>query len=159
MKDDEVELFESGAIVLHVAEQSDALMPADPAERARTRTWVLAALNTIEPQVQNLAAIDLFNADASWAKERRPAQVEMVRKRLGELAGWLGEKDYLEDRFTAGDLMMATVLRNLRQTDILEEFPSLKAYTARCEARPAFRKALADQMATFEAHAPAPVPA
>ncbi len=154
-----LELFESGAIVLHIAEQSEALLPSDPAGRARTRTWVLAALNSIEPQIQNLATIDLFYPGAEWTKERRPQVEEMVRKRLGELAAWLDGRDYLEGRFTAGDLMMTTVLRNLRHTGLVAEQPALAAYMQRCEARPAFRKALADQAAVFAANAPQLEPA
>ena len=158
-RDGEVEIFESGAIVLHIAERSEALMPSDPAGRARTRTWVLAALNSIEPHIQNLAAIDLFHAKEDWTKERRPQVVEMVRKRLAELAAWLDDRDYLEDRFTAGDLMMTTVLRNLRHTDLVAEQPALEAYVKRCEARPAFGRGLEAQMAPFKENAPEPVPA
>ena len=149
-------MFESGAIVLHVAEQSPVLMPAEPKARARAVAWVLSALNTLEPPIQNLAEIDLFNADADWAKARRPAVEAQVRTRLDELSTRLGDPGILaDDRFTAGDLMMSTVLRNLRQTDILAEFPSLDAYHRRCEARPAFQKALAAQMGDFGAKAPA----
>jgi len=147
----ELTLFESGSIVLHIAEQSEALMPTDPAGRARTRTWVFAALNSIEPSVDNLG--DTEGKDA-WAVARRPAAMERVQRRLGDLETWLGEKDYLEGRFTAGDLMMTTVLRNLRQTDIIANRPRLAAYVARCQARPAFGKALADHMRPFEVNAP-----
>ncbi len=154
-----LELFESGAIVLHIAEQSEALMPSDPAGRARTRTWVLAALNSIEPPIQNLATIDLFYPGAEWTKERRPQVEEMVRKRLGELAAWLDGRDYLEGRFTAGDLMMTTVLRNLRHTGLVAEQPALAAYMQRCEGRSAFQKALDDQAAVFAANAPTLEPA
>ena len=124
-------------------------MPTDPRARLRTRTWIFAALNSIEPAIQNLAEIDLFNAGADWAIQRRPAVVERVIGRLSNLATWLGERDYLEGRFTAGDLMMTTVLRILRHTDLVAEIPALEAYRLRCEARPAFQKALADQMAPF----------
>jgi len=156
---DGIKLFESGAIVLHIAEQSEALMPADPQGRARTRTWVLAALNTIEPHIQALAATDLFHKGEAWTVERRPQVVEMIRKRLGELSAALGDSDYLDGRFTAGDLMMTTVLRNLRDTDLVEEHPNLAALKARCEARPAFRRALEAQMAAFRENAPAMAPA
>ncbi len=158
-QEDGIELFESGAIVLHVAEKSEALMPADPAGRARTRTWVLAALNTIEPHIQQLVACDIFHVGEEWTVARRPQVVEMIRKRLGELATALGDKDYLEGRFTAGDLMMASVLRILRHTDLVAERPNLQAYVQRCEARPAFRRAIAAQMAAFEANAPEMAPA
>jgi glutathione S-transferase len=148
-EEDGLVLFESGAIVLHVAERSEALMPAEPGRRARVTAWMFAALNTIEPRIQNLAEIDLFYADEQWAKLRRPAAVEAVRARLETLAGSLRGRDYLEHRFTAADLLMTTVLRILRQTDLVAEVPVLESYRLRCEARPAFQKALADQMAAF----------
>jgi glutathione S-transferase len=154
-EEDGLVLFESGAIVLHIAERSRALLPSEPMERARARTWALAALNSIEPPIQNLAEIDLFSADQEWAKARRPAVVARIRMRLGELATALGERDYLESRFSAGDLLMTTVLRILRHTKVLEEYPALDAYRARCETRPAFGRALAAQMAPFQANAPA----
>ena len=145
-------LFESGAIVLHIAGQSEALMPHDAAGRSRTMSWVFAALNSIEPAVDALG--DTYNDEgADWAKARRPAALAKVHMRLDQLEAWLGDKDYLEGRFTAGDLMMTTVLRNLRQTDIVAERPRLAAYVARCQARPAFAKALADHMRPFEANA------
>ena len=148
-EEDGLVLFESGAIVLHVAQRSDALMPSDPGRRARVTTWMFAALNTIEPRIQNLAELDLFHAEEEWAKLRRPAAVEAATARLADLAGWLGGRSYLEDRFTAADLLMTTVLRILRHTDLVAQMPVLEAYVRRCEARPAFRKALADQMAAF----------
>jgi glutathione S-transferase len=155
LEDDGLVLFESGAIVLHIAEQSPALLPTDPKLRARARTWAFAALSSIEPHVQNLAEIDLFNADQDWAKARRPAVITRLTTRLGDLAAALGEREYLEGRFTAGDLLMTTVLRILRHTDLLpSQFPVLDAYRARCEARPAFGRALAAQMAPFAAHEP-----
>ena len=151
-EEDGLVLFESGAIVLHIGARSEALLPADAAARARAVTWLFAALNTIEVVIQPLAAIDLFYADQEWAKQRRPGAEQAVKKRLAELAARLGERDYLEGRFTAGDLMMATVLRILRHTDLVAAEPRLKAYLARCEARPAFQRALRDQMAAFAEH-------
>lgn len=143
-------LFESGAIVLHVAERSRALLPCEAEPRARAIQWLFAALNSIEPHVQNLAAIDLFHAREEWARLRRPGAEEMVERRLAALAAALGGKDWLsDDRFTVGDLMMATVLRILRHTDLVAQ-ASLADYLARCEARPAFERALAAQMAPFE---------
>jgi glutathione S-transferase len=159
LEDGDLKLFESGAIVMHIAERSDALLPSDVDARARAKTWMFAALNSIEPHIQSLAEIDLFHADKEWTRERRPMVVEMVRKRLGELSAWLKGRDYLEDRFTAGDLLMTTVLRILRHTDLLAEQPALAAYRARCEARPAFAKALAAQMEPFARNAPANAPA
>lgn len=144
-----IKFFESGAIVLHIAEQSDVLMPPDAAGRARVRTWLFAALNSIEPSVQELTGIDLFHGDEAWTGQRRPQVESIVRKRLGALAAWLGEREYLETRYTAADLLMVTVLRNLRHTDLLAQFPTLKAHSERCEARPAFQKALRGQMADF----------
>jgi glutathione S-transferase len=150
---DGFKLFESGAIVMYIAEGSETLMPAEANGRARTRAWMFAALNSVEPQIQNLAGIDLFHAGEAWAVARRPMVVEMVQMRLAALEDWLGGRDYLEDRFTAGDLLMTTVLRMLRHTNIVTERPALKAYQERCEARPAFRKALADHLRPFEAGA------
>jgi glutathione S-transferase len=149
-----LELFESGAIVLHIAERSQALMPTDPGARARAITWMFAALNSLEPHLQSLAAIDLFYTNEEWAKLRRPGAVEMAKTRLASVASWLGKRDYLEDRFTVGDLLMTTVLRIPRHTDLVAQFPVLEAYRLRCEARPAFQKALADQMAPFAKNAP-----
>nr|WP_275936235.1 glutathione S-transferase family protein [Sorangium cellulosum] len=142
-------LFESGAIVLHIAERSDALLPSDPGARARVRSWMFAALNTVEPPIQNLAEIDLFYPDEEWAKLRRPSAVEAVNRPLLKLSEQLEGREYLEGRFTAADLLMTTVLRILRHTDLIATMPVLDAYQKRCEARPAFRKALADQMAPF----------
>jgi glutathione S-transferase len=150
LEDDGIVLFESGAIVLHIGERSEALLPRDEAGRARAMTWVFAALNTIEVAIEPLADIDLFWPNETWAKTRRPEAEKHVRKRLTELAGALGDRDYLEGRFTAGDLMMTTVLRILRHTDLVSREPTLSSYVARCEARPAFQRALAAQMAAFE---------
>ena len=122
-QEDDLVLFESGAIVLHIGARSEALLPADPAGRARAVTWLLAALNTIEMAVQPLAEIDAFHADQEWAMARRPLAEQKAKLRLRELAARLGDRDYLEDRFTAGDLMMTTVLRNLRQTNLVASDP------------------------------------
>jgi glutathione S-transferase len=128
-------------------------MPADANGRARTTAWAFAAVNSVEPAIQNLAILDLFLAKEPWAPARRPALQEMAEKRLAALETWLGGRDYLEGRFTAGDLLMTTVLRILRHTDLVSKRPALKAYQERCEARPAFQKALADHMRPFAAHA------
>lgn len=142
-------LFESGAIVLHIAERSEALLPAEPGARARAVQWLIAALNSIEPHIQNLAAIDLFYKDEDWAKQRRPGAEQMVQARLAMLAKALGGQQWLADgRFTCGDLMMVTVLRILRHTDLVAQ-AGLADYVARGEARPAFRRALAAQLAPF----------
>jgi glutathione S-transferase len=130
-------------------------MPRDPVGRARTTCWVVAALNSIEPMISELINIDIFNANADWARARRPEARRKVHERLGRLSAWLGERDYLEDRFTAGDLMMTTVLRMLRHTDLVAAYPNLARYQARCEARPAFQRALEAQLAAFRNHEPA----
>ena len=149
-RDGELAMFESGAIVLHIAAGAPALMPPDQDGRARATAWLFAALNSIEPPIQNLAELDLFNADQEWARLRRPGLVAFVEQRLRELAASLGDSDYLEaGGFTAGDLMMVTVLRNLRHTELMAQFPTLAAYQARCEARPAFQNALAAQLGDF----------
>lgn len=154
-EEDGLVLFESGAIVLHIAERSEVLMPSEPKARARTKTWMFAALNSIEPHLQTFTALNVFFANEEWAKLRRPSALEAAQARLTALAGWLEGRDYLEDRFTAGDLLMTTVLRILRHTDLLAKMPVLEAYLQRCEARPAFQKALSAQMAAFARNAPA----
>ncbi len=153
-RDDEVEMFESGAIVLHLAAKSEALAPRDAAGQARVTTWVLAALNSIEPHVQNLVHLDAFYAGQAWTVERRPQAEALVNGRLKALAAWLGDKTWLEDRFTAGDLMMVTVLRELVDSGLLARFPTLDAYRARGEARPAFGLAMEAQLQPFRENAP-----
>jgi glutathione S-transferase len=148
-------LFESGAIVLHIAERSEALMPSDPSVRARVKTWMFAALNTVEPPIQDLITMDFFHTTEEWAKLRRPSLQEMINKRLLELSAKLNGHGYLEGGFTAADLMMTQVLRLLRHTSLVTQIPTLDAYCRRCEARPAFQKALADQLAAFAANTPA----
>ncbi|HTN89842.1 MAG TPA: glutathione S-transferase family protein [Sorangium sp.] len=147
-------LFESGAIVHHIAADSDALMPADRHGRASTVAWMFAALNTVEPPIQNLSVMDLQQSEEQWAKLRRPGAVEAVRVRLGALSAWLDGRDHLVDRFTAADVLMTTVLRLIRHTDLVAEFPVVDAYVKRCEARPAFQKVLREQMAEFARNAP-----
>ena len=147
-------LFESGAIVLHIGERSEALLPQDPGARSRATQWLVAALNSIEPFVMNVALIDFLYANEEWAKLRRPGAVEFVKKRLGALSKALGDKPFLDgDRFTAGDLMMATVLRILNKTDIVSSDERLGAYVDRCTSRPAFRRALDAQLGDFRAAA------
>ena len=147
-------LFESGAIVLHIGERSEALLPKDPAARARATQWLIAALNSIEPFVANVALMDLFYANEEWARLRRPGAVEFLQKRLSGLSRSLGDKPYLDgDRFTAGDLMMTTVLRILEYTDIVSSDERLSAYIDRCTARPAFKRALDAQLGDLRAAA------
>lgn len=151
---DGLALFESGAIVLHIAETHGKLIPADANGRARTLEWAFAALNSIEPPIIQFAIASLFEADRPWAKDRLPLVRARVEERLGELEARLGDKPWLEGEFSAGDLLMIAVLRNLKQSGLLSAFPTLSAYVARGEARPAFRKALADQLAGFTGSPP-----
>ena len=144
-------LFESGAILLHIAQRSEALLPADAKARARATTWMFAALNSIEPHIQNLTAIDLFHAEQDWAKARRPAALQLAQSRLASLSDWMEDRNYLEDnRFTVADLLMTTVLRIPRHCDLIAHYPTLDAYRLRCEARPAFKRALDAQIADFQ---------
>jgi glutathione S-transferase len=151
LEEDGFVLFETGAIVLYVGERSETLLPKDPKARARATQWLIAALNSIEPFVMDVARIDVFYADQEWAKLRRPGAVEFVQRRLTALSKALGDKPYLDgDSFTAGDLMMTTVLRILKHTDIVTSDRRLAAYVERCTARPAFKRALASQIADFK---------
>jgi glutathione S-transferase len=152
-EEDGLVLFESGAIVLHIAEKSEALLPRDPAARAKAIEWVFAALNSIEQFVHNYVFL-VFYPNEEWAKLRNPSAREELVARLKLLSQCLGEREYLEDGFTAGDLMMSSVLRILRTTNVLDELPNLAAYRERCEARPAFRNALEAQMAIYAKHSP-----
>lgn len=155
IEEDGLTLFESGAILLHISERSEALLPAAPAERANAIQWLFAALNSVEPHVQNFALINSFYANEEWAKLRRQGALEFLERRLNALEARLGSRDYLDsDRFTVGDLMMTTVLRILRDTDLVDKRSALRDYQQRCESRPAFEKALADQLAPFEHNAP-----
>jgi glutathione S-transferase len=147
-------MFETGAILHHIASDCEALMPVDPAGRADTLTWMFAALNTVEPPLQSLFAIDLLYGQEEWAKLRRPTAVDEVKLRLGQLAACLDGRDYVVGRFTAADILMTTVLRFIRHTDLLAGFAGLDAYVKRCEARPAFRKALSAQMADYARNTP-----
>lgn len=149
IEEDGLVLFESGAIALHIAEKSEALLPRDAVGRARAIGWLFSALNSVEMWIQELAGIDFFHAEEAWAKEHRPQIEALVRDRLAMLQGALGEKDYLEGRFTVGDLMMADVLRILDHTDMLDGYPALKAYRERCKGRPAFGRAFAAQIEGF----------
>jgi glutathione S-transferase len=151
IEEGDLRLFESVAIVPHVAERSEALAPGDADGRARTGARVFAAPNSVEPAVDVLADVDPFHAGEASVPERRVAARAAVEKRLGALEDRLDGRDYLEGRFTAGDLMTTTVLRILRHTDVVARRPALKAYQERCEAHPAFGKALADHMRPFAA--------
>ena len=155
-RDDQVQLFESGAILLHLAIEDERLLPFERNQRMRSVAWMIAALNSVEPIILQLLAIDIFNRGQEWTKERRPQVVEFLEGRLGKLSEALGNKEWFEGRFTIGDLMIVAVLRQLRHTDIVSKFPNLAALMARAEARPAFKQALADQLAVFKEHQPEP---
>jgi glutathione S-transferase len=150
-RDEEIEIFESGAIVLRIADCAGQLIPSEPRERMKAIQWLIAALNTVEPAVMGFALNEIFEADRAWSAERRPLVSGYIETRLRDLQAHLGDRTWLEeDTFTVGDLMMVSVLGGLRGTGILERFPSLAAYVARGEARPAHRKAMADHLAVFE---------
>ena len=152
--DGQVQLFESGAILIYLGSQDELLLPADPDGRGRAIAWLIAALNSVEPAIFELVAIDIFHKGEAWTGERRPQVEQRIRDRLKLLAQALGERDWFEGRFTIGDLMMASVLRNLRHTGLVAEQPSIVAFVERATARPAFKRALADQLAVFEQHQP-----
>jgi glutathione S-transferase len=140
-------LFESGAIVLHIGERCETLLPREPGARARATQWLIAALNSVEPYIMNIALIDYFYTDQEWAKLRRPTALEFAQRRLDALANSLGDKPFLDGAaFTAGDLMMTTVLRIL--PSLLSD-QRLTAYVERCTSRPAFRRAIDAQIGDF----------
>jgi glutathione S-transferase len=149
-RDDEVEIFESGAIVLHICQTHGVLRPADPAAHIRAVQWLIAALNSVEPRVMQLAVVDVFEADRDWSKARRGNVIKDLDVRLGDLSNALNRKPTLDGgEFTFGDLMMVSVLGGLRGTGMLDRHPNLADYVARGEARPAHRKAMADHLAVF----------
>lgn len=158
IEDGSLRLFESGAIVHWIAERSDRLLPGESVSRARATVWMFAALNSLEPGIQELATIDFFHADEPWARLRRPAVEDFVRERLAQLDAALGSRAYLEGEFSAGDLMTADVLRILDHTDLLDETPRLRAYKERCQDRPAFQRAMEAQLAGFQGTAGASAP-
>jgi glutathione S-transferase len=145
----EFALFESGAIVFHIAQRHAGLLPKDANARARAVTWMFAALNTVEPPILELATAQLLEGDKPWHAERLPLVQERVRNRLKQLSDRLGDADWLEGSFSAGDLMMVSVLLRLRASGLLDEYPNLSAYVARSEARPAYKRAFDAQLAVF----------
>ena len=150
-EEDGLVLFESGAIVLHIAGQHPGLLPSDADARARAVAWMFAALNTIEPPIVERAMAALFENDKPWSAERLVLLDQRVRTRLDQLARHLGDDDWLEGGFSAGDLLMVTVLRRLESSGLLDDYPSLGAYIARGAARPAYQRAFAAQLAVFTA--------
>lgn len=147
----ELELFESGAIVLHIAEHHAGLLPSDPHARARAIAWMFAALSTVEPPIVELSMAKILERDKSWYEARLPMLEERVHVRLRELSNHLGDAEWLDREFSAADLMMVTVLRRLDGLGVLEQHPTVRAYIARGEARPAYQRAFAAQLAVFTA--------
>jgi len=147
-------LFETGAIVFHIAQRHAGLLPDDANARARAITWMFAALNTVEPPIVELEVARLLEGDKTWYEARRPLVDDRVRIRLGQLSARLGDADWLDGAFSAGDLMMVSVLLRLKSSGILPEFPNLAAYLARGEARPAYKRAFDAQLAVFTGQPP-----
>jgi len=146
-EEDGLVLFETGAIVLYIAQRHGGLLPEDANARARAVAWMFAAVNTVEPPILELVTARIFEGDKPWSKERLPLVEERVRDRLRQLSAHLGDAEWLDGPFSAGDLMMASVLLRTRPSGILDEFPTLAAYVARGEARPAYQRAFAAQLA------------
>jgi glutathione S-transferase len=147
-------LFESGAIVWHLAQRHEGLLPGDENGRARAVAWMFAAVNTVEPPILDLQTARFQEGDRSWAEERLVLVKDRIRVRLGELSDRLGDAEWLDGGFSAGDLMMVSVLLRLKPSRLLDEFPRLFAYVARGEARPAYQRAFAAQLAGFSGQAP-----
>ena len=145
----DLSLFESGAIVFHIAERHAGLLPADAKARARAITWMFAALSTVEPPIVDLVTVKLLERDKPWFEQRLPLVEDRIRGRLGPLSSRLGDAEWLDGAFSAGDLMMVEVLLRLRSSGLLDAYPNLAAYVARGEARPAYRRAFAAQLAVF----------
>jgi glutathione S-transferase len=144
-------LFESGAIVLHIAQAHGGLLPGDANARARAIAWMFAALNTVEPPIFDRDLVMILERQEPWYEQRLRALEDSIRKRLGDLSARLGRADWLDGAFSAGDLLMVTVLRRLNGSDLLEAYPNISAYVARAEARPAYKRAFAAQLAVFTA--------
>ena len=148
-------LFETGSIVFHIAQHHPGLLPDDPDARARAITWIFAALNTVEPPILELMTAQILEGNKPWTAERMPMVKDRIRERLKPLAAWLGDADWLDGAFSAGDLMMVSVLLRLRASGILNEYPTLADYVARGEARPAYKRAFAAQLAINTGKPPA----
>ena len=148
-EESDLALFESGAIILHIAQRHTGLLPQDANARARAIAWMFAALSTVEPPIVERSMAFILERDKSWYAERLPMLDDRVCVRLGELSNRLGNGDWLDGAFSAGDLLMVTVLRRLEGSGLLEKYPNVAAYVARGEARPAYQRAFADQLAVF----------
>jgi glutathione S-transferase len=153
-EDGDLALFESGAIVLHIAERHPGLLPDEANARARAIGWMFAALNTVEPPIVERAMAALFEREKPWSAERQPGLEQQVRNRLDQLCSCLGDADWLDGAFSAGDLMMVTVLRRATGPGLLDDYPAITAYIARAEARPAYQRAFAAQREVFERSSP-----
>jgi len=149
LQDGALSLFESGAILLHLGQRCPALLPTDADARAQATVWMFAALNSVEPYFAQLVTLDVFHANEDWTAAARPPAEAMALKRLHDLDDWLVERDWLAGEFSAADILMCTILRLLDRTELVERFDRLSAYRTRCMARPAFKKALADQLALY----------
>lgn len=149
-EEDGLALFETGSIVLHVAEKGEALLPRDPAARARAITWMFASVNTVEPPILELSIAKIIENDRPWAAERMPLVLDRVRERLDQLSARLGKSEWLDGPFSAGDLMMVSVLLRLKPSGLLAKHETLAAYVARGEARPAYQRAYDAQREAFE---------
>jgi glutathione S-transferase len=147
-------MFETGAIVFHIAERHSGLLPDDANARARAITWMFAALNTVEPPILERETARLLEGDKTWHEERLPLVENRVRDRLDQLSSRLGDADWLDGAFSAGDLMMVSVLLRLKSSGILDEYPNLAAYVARGEARPAYKRAFDAQLAVYTGRPP-----
>jgi glutathione S-transferase len=154
-EEDDLVLFESGAIVFHIAERHAGLLPVDTDGRARAIMWMFAALNTVEPPIFDRSLVTILERDRPWYQHRLDALDEIIRRRLDSLSRHLGGAEWLDGPFSAADLLMVTVLRRIISSGILDEFPSLAAYVARAEARPAYKRAFEAQAAVFAASAAA----
>jgi glutathione S-transferase len=150
-EDSDLVLFESGAIILHIAEEYAGLLPDDPDARARAIAWMFAALNTVEPPIVELSTATILESGKSWYAERQPMLEERVRTRMTQLSNRLADAEWIDGGFSAADLLMVTVLRRLESSGIITDYPNIAAYVARGEARPAYSRAFADQRAVFKA--------
>ena len=153
-EDGDLALFETGGIVLHIAERYAGLLQDDANARARAIAWMFAALSTVEPPILDLTIAKLVEGDRPWAAERMPLVADRIHSRLGQLSHRLGDADWLDGAFSAGDLMMVSVLLRLRASGMLDDYPNLSAYVARGEARPAYKRAFAAQLAAFTSAPP-----
>lgn len=154
-RDDDIEIFESGAMLLYLAEKHDALLPKEEGKRWQAIAWLFAALNSVEPSCMRYFAYAVFNADKDWAEGAKEAVVPLLKQKLKRVSDALGGSDWLAGEFSIADIMMVTVLNNLKNTDFVSEYPNLAAYKERATARPAYQRALEAQLADFDGPAPA----